>query len=111
MTYDMVDETYNVQKCTQVSDRVCDTVYDLAVSVLTLCWGMVGNIVLFNFIFVLYNFSFEGKVAVNLYPSFPEILNQLWFLQKTSKDDFQCVDLKNNNCWDEEKVNCFIVVS
>ena len=53
VTYDMVDETYNVQKCTQVSDRVCDTVYDLAVSVLTLCWGMVGNI-------VLYNFSFEG---------------------------------------------------
>ena len=53
MTYDMVDETYNVQKCTQVSDRVCDTVYDLA---------------------------------------------------KTSKDDFQCVDLKNNDCWDEEKM-------
>lgn len=53
VTYDMVDETYNVQKCTQVSDRVCDTVYDL---------------------------------------------------QKTSKDDFQCIDLKNNNCWDEEKM-------
>ena len=61
VTYDMVDETYNVQKCTQVSDRVCDTVYDLA---------------------------------------------------KTSKDDFQCVDLKNNDCWDEEKmIQDLVVVS
>ncbi len=32
MTYDSVDETYNVQKCTQLSDRVCDTVYDITVS-------------------------------------------------------------------------------
>jgi len=53
VTYDSVDETYNVQKCTQLSDRVCDTVYDIT---------------------------------------------------KTSKDDFQCVQLKNNNCWVEEKM-------
>jgi hypothetical protein len=32
VTYDSVDETYNVQKCTQLSDRVCDTVYDITVS-------------------------------------------------------------------------------
>ena len=31
--YEMVDETYTVQRCTQVSDRVCDTVYDLSVSI------------------------------------------------------------------------------
>jgi hypothetical protein len=31
MTYDTVDETYNVQKCTQLSNIVCDTVYDLSV--------------------------------------------------------------------------------
>merc|ERR1712212_1034253 len=28
--YEMVDETYTVQRCTGVTDRVCDTVYDLA---------------------------------------------------------------------------------
>ena len=28
----MVEETYTVQRCTRVTDRVCDTVYDLAVS-------------------------------------------------------------------------------
>merc|ERR1712112_667776 len=27
--YEMVDETYTVQRCTGVTDRVCDTVYDL----------------------------------------------------------------------------------
>ena len=31
--YEMVDETYTVQRCTKVSDRVCDTVYDLSVSI------------------------------------------------------------------------------
>ena len=31
--YEIVDETYSVQRCTMVSDRVCDTVYDLAVSI------------------------------------------------------------------------------
>merc|ERR1711962_1694919 len=30
--YEMVDETYTVQRCTGVTDRVCDTVYDLAQS-------------------------------------------------------------------------------
>lgn len=32
--YEIVDESYSVQRCTTVSDRVCDTVYDLAVSIL-----------------------------------------------------------------------------
>jgi len=30
--YVMVDEQYTVQRCTRVSDRVCDTVYDMAVT-------------------------------------------------------------------------------
>merc|ERR1739849_49807 len=30
--YEMVDETYTVQRCTRVTDRVCDTVYDLDVT-------------------------------------------------------------------------------
>merc|ERR1711915_579545 len=30
--YEMVDETYTVQRCTGVTDRVCDTVYVLAQS-------------------------------------------------------------------------------
>merc|ERR1712126_416497 len=30
--YEMVDETYTVQRCTGVTDRVCATVYDLAQS-------------------------------------------------------------------------------
>merc|ERR1739849_19990 len=51
--YEMVDETYTVQRCTRVTDRVCDTVYDLDV---------------------------------------------------TSKDDFQCIDLEHQYCWDEEKI-------
>merc|ERR1739845_193338 len=49
--YEMVDETYTVQRCTRVTDRVCDTVYDLDV---------------------------------------------------TTKDDFQCIDLEHQYCWDEE---------
>merc|ERR1712112_146568 len=51
--YEMVDETYTVQRCTRVTDRVCDTVYDLDV---------------------------------------------------TTKDDFQCIDLEHQYCWDEEKI-------
>merc|ERR1711962_1513524 len=48
----MVDETYTVQRCTGVTDRVCDTVYDLA---------------------------------------------------QSTKDDFQCVDIDYQYCWDEDK--------
>merc|ERR1712228_696299 len=51
--YEMVDETYTVQRCTGVTDRVCDTVYDLA---------------------------------------------------QSTKDDFQCVDIEYQYCWDEDKV-------
>merc|ERR1712137_1287679 len=51
--YEMVDETYTVQRCTKVSDRICDTVYDLSI---------------------------------------------------TTKDDFQCVDIDYQYCWDEEKI-------
>merc|ERR1711931_319791 len=51
--YEMVDETYTVQRCTRVTDRVCDTVYDLDV---------------------------------------------------TTKDDFQCVDIDYQYCWDEDKM-------
>merc|ERR1711931_182859 len=51
--YEMVDETYTVQRCTGVTDRVCDTVYDLA---------------------------------------------------QSTKDDFQCVDIDYQYCWDEDKV-------
>merc|ERR1711962_1268676 len=51
--YEMVDETYTVQRCTGVTDRVCDTVYDLAPS---------------------------------------------------TKDDFQCVDIDYQYCWDEDKM-------
>jgi len=51
--YEMVDETYTVQRCTRVTDRICDTVYDLAV---------------------------------------------------TTRDDFQCIDLEHQYCWDEEKI-------
>merc|ERR1711970_484754 len=51
--YEMVDETYTVQRCTRVTDRVCDTVYDLDV---------------------------------------------------TTRDDFQCIDLEHQYCWDEEKI-------
>merc|ERR1711972_1244713 len=47
-----VDETYTVQRCTGVTDRVCDTVYDLA---------------------------------------------------QSTKDDFQCVDIDYQYCWDEDK--------
>ena len=54
--YEMVDETYTVQRCTGVTDRVCDTVYDLA---------------------------------------------------QSTKDDFQCVDIHYQYCWDEDKVNFF----
>merc|ERR1712083_1104173 len=50
--YEMVDETYTVQRCTGVTDRVCDTVYDLA---------------------------------------------------QSTKDDFQCVDIEYQYCWDEDK--------
>merc|ERR1719378_244556 len=51
--YEMVDETYTVQRCTGVTDRVCDTVYDLA---------------------------------------------------QSTKDDFQCVDIDYQYCWDEDKM-------
>merc|ERR1711911_78454 len=51
--YEMVDETYTVHRCTKVSDRICDTVYDLSI---------------------------------------------------TTKDDFQCVDIDYQYCWDEEKI-------
>merc|ERR1711875_163558 len=51
--YEMVDETYTVQRCTGVTDRVCDTVYDLA---------------------------------------------------QSTKDDFQCVDIEYQYCWDEDKI-------
>merc|ERR1712071_514547 len=51
--YEMVDETHTVQRCTKVSDRICDTVYDLSI---------------------------------------------------TTKDDFQCVDIDYQYCWDEEKI-------
>jgi len=51
--YEMVEETYTVQRCTRVTDRVCDTVYDLTVS---------------------------------------------------TKDDFQCIDLEHQYCWDEDKI-------
>merc|ERR1712071_475842 len=30
--YEMVDETYTVQRCTKVSDRIFDTVYDLSIT-------------------------------------------------------------------------------
>jgi hypothetical protein len=53
VTYDTVSESFNVQRCTQTFDRVCDTVYDVA---------------------------------------------------KTNRDDFQCVQLHNNQCWNEEKM-------
>ena len=55
--YEMVDETYTVQRCTGVTDRVCDTVYDLA---------------------------------------------------QSTKDDFQCVDIDYQYCWDEDKVELFL---
>jgi len=51
--YEMVEETYTVQKCTRVNDRVCDTLYDL---------------------------------------------------DRTTKDDFQCVEVEHQYCWDEDKV-------
>merc|ERR1711962_325869 len=51
--YEMVDETYTVQRCTGVTDRVCDPVYDLA---------------------------------------------------QSTKDDFQCVDIDYQHCWDEDKM-------
>jgi len=51
--YNIVQETYTVLRCTRTSERVCDTVYDLAVS---------------------------------------------------TKDDFQCIDVNYNYCWDEQKV-------
>merc|ERR1712198_328664 len=51
--YEMVDGTYTVQRCTGVTDRVCDTVYDLA---------------------------------------------------QSTKDDFQCVDIDYQYCWDEDKM-------
>merc|ERR1711875_206513 len=51
--YEMVDETYTVQRCTGVTVRVCDTVYDLA---------------------------------------------------QSTEDDFQCVDLEYQYCWDEDKI-------
>jgi len=50
--YEMAEEDYTVQRCTSTSERVCDTVSDLAV---------------------------------------------------TTKDDFQCVDIKYNYCWDEKR--------
>jgi len=51
--YEMVEESYTIQRCTRVTDRVCDTVYDLAV---------------------------------------------------TNKDDFQCIDLKHQYCWEEQMI-------
>merc|ERR1711862_790427 len=51
--YEMVDETYTMQRCTGVTDRVCDTMYDLA---------------------------------------------------QSTKDDFQCVDIEYQYCWDEDKI-------
>jgi len=51
--YEMVDETYTVQRCTKVNDRVCDSVYDL---------------------------------------------------DTTTRDDFQCVDVEHQDCWEEDKV-------
>jgi len=51
--YEMVEETFTVQRCTRVNDRVCDTVYDL---------------------------------------------------DKTTKDDFQCVEIEHQKCWEEDKV-------
>merc|ERR1712033_111943 len=51
--YEMVDVTYTVQRCTGVTDRVCDMVYDLA---------------------------------------------------QSTKDDFQCVDIEYQYCWDEDKI-------
>jgi len=51
--YEMVEETYTVQRCTRISDRVCDTVVDL---------------------------------------------------DKTTKDDFQCVEVEHQDCWEEDKV-------
>merc|ERR1712203_1211516 len=51
--YEVVQEQYTILRCTRTSDRVCDTVYDLAVS---------------------------------------------------TRDDFQCVDVEHQYCWDEEKI-------
>merc|ERR1712234_31485 len=51
--YEVVQEQYTVLRCTRTSDRVCDTVYDLAVS---------------------------------------------------TRDDFQCIDVEHQYCWDEEKI-------
>merc|ERR1712168_885201 len=51
--YNVVQETYTVLRCTRTSERVCDTIYDLAIS---------------------------------------------------TKDDFQCIDVNYNYCWDEQKV-------
>ena len=46
----------------------------------------------------------RGESCCKFVPFSRKFLTSRWFLQKTSKDDFQCVDLKNNNCWDEEKM-------
>jgi len=51
--YEMVEETFTVQRCTRVNDRVCDTVYDL---------------------------------------------------DKTTKDDFQCVEVEFQDCYEEDKI-------
>merc|ERR1712126_54564 len=51
--YEVVQESYTVLRCTRTSDRVCDTVYDLAIS---------------------------------------------------TRDDFQCIDVEHQYCWDEEKI-------
>merc|ERR1711915_769494 len=51
--YEVVQEQYTVLRCTRTSDRVRDTVYDLAVS---------------------------------------------------TRDDFQCIDVEHQYCWDEEKI-------
>merc|ERR1712055_79539 len=51
--YEVVQESYTVLRCTRTSDRVCDTVYDLAIA---------------------------------------------------TRDDFQCIDVEHQYCWDEEKI-------
>merc|ERR1712055_506622 len=51
--YEVVQESYTVLRCTRTSDRVCDTVYDLAIS---------------------------------------------------TRDDFQCIDVEHQYCWEEEKI-------
>ena len=49
--YEMVEETYTVQRCTRVTDRVCDTIYNVEVG-----WTYYFNIFIFFVLWIFFGF-------------------------------------------------------